>query len=388
MNPESPSPSGPQSGPLHGLKLVEFVGLGPAPFCSMLFADLGAEVIRIDRLGSAGALGLPPRFDVVARGRRSIALDLRSEAGREAALQLLARADALIEGFRPGVMERLGLGPEDCLSRNPRLVYGRMTGWGQTGPLARTAGHDIDYLALSGALHAIGHAGGRPVPPLNYVADYGGGAMFLAFGLMAALHEARGSGQGQVVDAAMTEGASLLSSIFHGLRAAGEWSERRGENLLDSGAPFYDTYACADGRFLALGALEPQFQAELLQRLGITEPELAAPVPRERWPQLRERLTALLATRSRDDWCTVFEGGDACVAPVLDWDEAPRHPQHQARSAFIELDGVTQAAPAPRFSRTPAARPTPPVAPGADTEAILRDWGVDAAVVERLRGGA
>ena len=371
------------AGPLSGLRIIELAGIGPGPFAAMMLADHGAEGIRSDRPGAR----IDAR-DPLLRSRRLIGVDLKSPEGKAKVRELVKSADGLIEGFRPGVTERLGLGPEVLLADNPRLVYGRMTGWGQTGPLARTAGHDIDYLALSGALHAIGHAGGRPVPPLNYVADYGGGAMFLAFGLMAALHEARGSGQGQVVDAAMTEGASLLSSIFHGLRAAGEWSERRGENLLDSGAPFYDTYACADGRFLALGALEPQFQAELLQRLGITEPELAAPVPRERWPQLRERLTALLATRSRDDWCTVFEGGDACVAPVLDWDEAPRHPQHQARSAFIELDGVTQAAPAPRFSRTPAARPTPPVAPGADTEAILRDWGVDAAVVERLRGGA
>jgi len=371
-------------GPLNGLKVVEFVGLGPGPFCAMLLADLGAEVIRIDRPGAAGALGLPSRFDTAARGRRSIALDLRSAAGCEAALQLAARADALIEGYRPGVMERLGLGPADCHARNPRLVYGRMTGWGQTGPLAARAGHDINYLALSGALHAIGSADGRPVPPLNLVADYGGGAMVLAVGLLAALHESRTSGQGQVVDAAMTEGASLLTTLFHGMRAAGEWTDRRGENLIDGGAPFYDTYACADGRHVAVGALEPQFQAELLQRLGIEDAALTPPIQREQWPQLRELLTTRFASRTRDAWCAVFDGSDACVAPVLDWNEAPQHPQHVARGAFIEIDGVTQPAPAPRFSRTPAGQPTAPANPGADTAQVLRDWGVEPALVEQL----
>lgn len=371
-------------GPLNGLKAVEFVGLGPGPFCAMLLADLGAEVIRIDRHGATGALGLPACFDIAARGRRSLALDLRDPAGREAALQLVARADVLIEGYRPGVMERLGLGPDECHARNPRLVYGRMTGWGQTGPLSQTAGHDIDYLALSGALHAIGPAGGRPVPPLNYVADYGGGAMLLAVGVLAALHEARTSGRGQVVDAAMTEGASLLSALFQGLRAAGAWTGRRGDNLIDGGAPFYDTYACADGRFVAVGALEPQFQSELLQRLGIDDLELAPPIQRDRWPQLRERLTACFAGRTRDEWCAVFDGSDACVAPVLDWDEAPRHPQHVARGAFVEIDGVVQAAPAPRFSRTPPGVPNAPSCPGADSLSILQDWGVDPGLVSQL----
>jgi alpha-methylacyl-CoA racemase len=371
-------------GPLSGLKVVEFVGLGPGPFCAMLLADLGADAIRIDRPGAAGALGLPSRFDTAARGRRSVALDLRSAAGCEAALQLVARADALIEGYRPGVMERLGLGPAECHARNPRLVYGRMTGWGQTGALAARAGHDINYLALSGALHAIGSADGRPVPPLNLVADYGGGAMVLAVGLLAALHESRTSGLGQVVDAAMTEGASLLTTLFHGMRAAGEWTDRRGENLIDGGAPFYDTYACADGRHVAVGALEPQFQAELLQKLGIEDAALVPPIRRDQWPRLRELLTTRFASRSRDAWCAVFDGSDACVAPVLDWNEAPQHPQHVARGAFIEIDGVTQPAPAPRFSRTPAGQPTAPANPGADTAQVLRDWGVEPALVEQL----
>ncbi|HSV72052.1 MAG TPA: CaiB/BaiF CoA-transferase family protein [Methylibium sp.] len=374
-------------GPLSGLRLVEFVGLGPAPFCAMLFADLGAEVIRIDRPGAGGALGVEPRHDLPARGRRSLVLDLRSGDAREAALQLVARADALIEGYRPGVMERLGLGPDDCLARQPKLVYGRMTGWGQTGPLAQTAGHDIDYLALSGALHAIGRAGAPPVPPLNYVADYGGGAMLLAFGLLAALHEARGSGLGQVVDAAMIDGASLLSTMFHGLRAAGQWSDQRGENLLDGGAPYYDCYACADGRHVAVGAIEPQFQAELLQRLGLAG-DFTAPVERPDWPRLRARLTSVFATRTRADWTAVFEGSDACVAPVLSFAEAPRHPQHAARGSFVEVDGLVQPAPAPRFSRTPAATPGAPARPGAHGEAILHDWGVDAALIARLRTGA
>jgi alpha-methylacyl-CoA racemase len=371
-------------GPLSGLRLVEFVGLGPAPFAAMLLADLGAEVIRIDRPGAGGALGIEPRHDLPARGRRSLALDLRSADGREAALQLVARADALIEGYRPGVMERLGLGPDAALARNPRLVYGRMTGWGQTGPLAHTAGHDIDYLALSGALQAIGSADSPPVPPLNYVADYGGGAMFLAVGLLAALHEARGSGLGQVVDAAMTEGASLLSTMFHGLRAAGQWSDARSANLLDGGAPFYDCYGCADGRFIAVGALEPQFQAELLQRLAL-DGEFTAPVAPPDWPRLRERLTRVFASRTRDDWAAAFDGSDACVAPVLGFAEAPSHPQHVARAAFVEVDGLLQPAPAPRFSRTPAATPGAPARPGEHGRAILHDWGVDAALVARLQ---
>ena len=373
------------AGPLAGLKVIEMVGLGPAPFCAMLLADMGAEVIRIDRPGATGALGLPPRFDITARGRRSLVLDLRKPGAAAVLLTLVEQADALIEGFRPGVMERLGLAPALCLARNPRLVYGRMTGWGQHGPLAHAAGHDLNYVAMSGALHAIGSADAPPPPPLNYVGDYGGGAMLLAFGLMCALHEAARSGHGQVVDAAMTDGAALLSSVFYGLHAAGQWSPARGTNLLDGGAPFYACYACADGKYVAVGALEPQFYAELLQRLELDAAEFVPQHDRSRWPAWRERLAAVFAQRTRDAWCARLEGSDACFAPVLDWDEAPRHAQHRERAAFIDLDGVTQPAPAPRFSRTPPEQPAPPSPAGAHGDAILRDWGVSAETVTALR---
>ncbi|WP_295638872.1 CaiB/BaiF CoA-transferase family protein [uncultured Methylibium sp.] len=377
------------AGPLAGLKVVEMVGLGPAPFCAMLLADMGAEVIRIDRPGAGGALGLDPRFDLAARGRRSLALDLRKPGAVEAVLRLVERADALVEGYRPGVMERLGLGPETCLQRKPPLVYGRMTGWGQHGPLAARAGHDINYIALSGGLAAIGREGEPPVPPLNYVGDYGGGAMLLAFGLMCALHEARGSGQGQVVDAAMTDGSALLSAMFYGMRAAGAWSTQRETNLIDGGAPFYACYACADGKAIAVGAIEAQFYTELLQRLDLPEADYLPQMDRARWPARRADLAARFATRTRDAWCEVFAGSDACFAPVLDWDEAPRHPHHQAREAFVDIAGVTQPAPAPRFSRTPPATPGAPAVPGADGEAVLRDWGFDeAAIVQLRRDGA
>ena len=373
------------TGPLAGLKVIEMVGLGPAPFCAMLLADQGAEVIRIDRLGAIGALGLAPRFDVAARGRRSLAIDLRRPGATEAVLCLVERADALIEGFRPGVMERLGLAPALCLARNPRLVYGRMTGWGQHGPLAHAAGHDLNYLAVSGALQAIGRAGQVPPPPLNYVGDYGGGAMLLAFGLMCALHETGQSGRGQVVDAAMTDGAALLSSMFYGLHAAGLWDGARGDNLLDGGAPFYACYACADGKYVAVAAIEPQFYAELLRRLSLDAAEFEPQLDRAAWPARRERLAGVFAERTRDAWCDVLEGSDACFAPVLDWDEAPRHPQNAERAAFVEVQGVMQPAPAPRFSRTPAAHPTPPAQAGAHSEAILLEWGVAPAAVAALR---
>lgn len=373
------------AGPLAGLKVVEMVGLGPAPFCAMLFADMGAEVIRIDRPGATGALGLPPHLDIPARGRRSLAIDLRRPGAAEAVLGLIERADVLIEGYRPGVMERLGLGPDVCLARNARLIYGRMTGWGQHGPMAARAGHDIDYIALSGALHAIGGARTGPVPPLNYVGDYGGGAMLLAFGLLCALHESRGSGQGQVVDAAMTDGAALLSAMFYGLHAGGAWQPARASNLVDGGAPFYATYACADGKHVAVGALEPAFYAELLERLGLADIEPGAQMDRGRWPALRERFAAAFAQRARDEWCAVFEGSDACFAPVLDWDEAPLHPHNLARGTFMELDGITQPAPAPRFSRTPAERPTAAVPAGANGAEILRDWGCAAQTIAQLQ---
>lgn len=361
------------AGPLHGLRVIEMAGLGPGPFCGMLLADLGAEVVRIDRPAPAT---LEPRFDVTGRGKRSLVLDLRAEGAAETVLQLVARADVLIEGFRPGVMERLGLGPDVCLARNPRLVFGRMTGWGQHGPLAKAAGHDLNYLALTGVLHATGRADTPPAPPLNIGADYGGGAMFLALGILAALQERQQSGRGQVVDAAMTDGAALLAAIFHGLKAAGQWGNAREANLLDGGAHFYDCYACADGKFVSVGAIEPQFYALLLQRCGVTDPAFDAQMDAALWPELKAKFAALFRTRTRAAWCELLEGSDACFAPVLDWDEAAQHPHNVARQTFIELDGVTQPAPAPRFDRTPAARPQAPRAVGADGEAVLRDWGV------------
>lgn len=368
-------------GPLSGLKVVEFAGIGPGPFCGMLLSDLGADVVRIDRKG--GGRG-GSRHDVTSRGRRSVALDLKKPEAVEAALTLIAGADALIEGYRPGVMERLGLGPDKALGRNPRLVYGRMTGWGQTGPLAHAAGHDINYLALSGALHAIGTRH-KPVPPLNLVADFGGGALYLAFGLLAGVLSARQTGRGQVVDAAMTDGVASLMAMTWGFRSAGLWGEERAANMLDGGAPFYDTYRCADGGWLAVGPIEPQFYALLREKAGLSEPVFDAQMDRAAWPQQKARLAEVFATRSRDDWCALLEGTDACVAPVLSLAEAPGHPHNAARGTYLELDGVTQPAPAPRFSETPGGIQGPPPAIGADTDAVLADWGFDAAAVERLR---
>ncbi len=351
-------------GPLSGFKVVELAGLGPAPFCAMLLADMGAEVLRIDRIGGVDLLG--QRHDVLARGRRSAAFDLKHPRAAAALLRLIAQADALVEGFRPGVMERLGLGPEACLERQPRLVYGRMTGWGQEGPLASRAGHDINYIALTGALHAIG--GEAPVPPLNLVGDFGGGGLLLAFGLLAALLHAQKTGQGQVVDAAMTDGAALLMAMIYSLKGNGAWSNRRGDNLFDGGLPLYGTYRCRDGKWLAVGPLEPQFAARFLQELGLEGQDPRAPA-------LRAALTDSLAQRDRDDWCAHFDGLDVCVAPVLDLDEAPAHPHNRARETFIARDGVVQPAPAPRFSRTPATLGAPPPRPGQDTGAALADWG-------------
>jgi len=357
-------------GPLAGFKVVEFAGIGPGPFCAMLLADLGAEVVCIARPGGQGAAG-----PVLGRSRQTVEIDLRQPEGAQQALALVARADALIEGFRPGVMERLGLGPDVCLAANPRLVYGRMTGWGQHGPLAHAAGHDINYIAITGALQAIGRRGEAPVPPLNYVGDFGGGAMLLAVGLLSALLEAGRSGQGQVVDAAMTDGAALLSAMMYGFKAQGQWRNERGTNLLDGGAFFYDTYACADGRYLALGPIEPQFYAELRQRVGLADdPDFDRQMDPRAWPALREKLAAVLLTRSRDEWCAVLEGTDACVAPVLDWDEAPRHPHNVARQTFVSVDGVVQPAPAPRFSRS--ATDAPQAGRPGDLAELRRRWGV------------
>ena len=362
-------------GPLVGLRVIELAGIGPGPHAAMLLADLGADVVRVER--PSGGLQLAPREnDQMLRGRRSVALDLKDPSDRETLLRLVERADVLVEGLRAGVTERLGVGPADCHARNPRLVYARMTGWGQHGPLADRAGHDINYLALTGVLHAVGHAGGKPVPPLNLVGDFGGGSMFLVVGVLAALWERERSGAGQVVDAAMLDGVSVLAQMFWSLRACGLWSDERGRNLLDSGAPFYDTYACADGRYVAVGALEPQFYAALLEGLGLTGQDLPGQLDLAGWPVLRGRFTEVFASRSRDEWVAVFEGTDACVAPVLSFAEVPSHPHIAARGTVIDLDGVPQAAPAPRFSRTFPDRPTPPPHPGADTAAVLADWDV------------
>jgi len=382
------------AGPLSGLKVIEMVGLGPCPFAAMMLADMGADVIRIERKASPEAASpdapdpyamLGTEFDVMARGRRSIALDLKQPRARLLLLELVDKADALIEGFRPGVMERLGLGPDDCMARNPKLVYGRVTGWGQTGPLSQAAGHDLNYVALSGMLHAMGRAGSPPAPPLNLVGDFGGGAMMLAFGVVCALLEARGSGKGQVVDAAMLEGSALLGAMMYGLRAFGDWRDAREANLLDGGAPFYDTYACADGKFIAIGAIEPQFYAELLRLTGIRDPDFNGQWRREDWPRLKRKFANMFALRPRDAWCALLEGTDTCFAPVLDMAEVPRHPHNAARKTFIEVAGVTQPAPAPRFSRTRPDIPSPPPAPGQHGAEILADWGWSAQAIAALR---
>jgi alpha-methylacyl-CoA racemase len=373
-------------GPLAGVKIIEMAGVGPAPFAGMLLADMGAAVVRIDRKlgGEPDALDAIVGGALLDRGRRSIALNLKKPEAIAAALELIAGADALIEGFRPGVMERLGLGPEICLARNPRLVFGRVTGWGQDGPLAETAGHDIDYIALTGALHAIG---GRqaPAPPLNLLGDFGGGAMFLAFGIACALAEARASGRGQVVDAAMTDGVSLLMAMTYELKARGLWRNERQANILDGGAPFYGVYRCADGKWIAVGALEPQFFAALVDKLGLEAGAFADRWNPSAWPALRARLEAAFAERPRDEWAALFAGSDACVAPVLDMNEAPRHPHNLARRTFVDVDGAPQPAPAPRFSRTPAEIGPPSAALGADGETILRESGFSDARIEALR---
>jgi alpha-methylacyl-CoA racemase len=373
-------------GPLAGIRVVELAAIGPGPMCAMLLADLGADVVRIDRLEPSGlGVSMAPRFDVTARNRRSVALDLKHPQGREAALRLIERADVLIEGFRPGVAERLGLGPQECLARNARLVYGRMTGFGQDGVLAQAAGHDLNYIALSGALAAIGPRGGAPVPPLNLVGDYGGGALYLAFGILAALVERNRSGRGQVVDAAMVEGAASLMSIFYGLAAAGTWRAERGFNLLDGGAPFYSVYETADGEYVSVAALENKFFAELAQRIGLEDEFVARQYDATTWPRLRARLTEIFKTRTRDAWCAALEGTDACFAPVLSMQEAPRHPHNVSRGVFVEIGGYPQPAPAPRFSRTPAAVPKPPPEIGAHTDDVLREAGFGAAEINALR---
>ncbi len=371
-------------GPLEGVRVVELAGIGPAPMCCMLLADLGADVLRVERRDPGPDLfPAPSRFQVLHRGRRSVALDLKATEGRAALLTLVTRADALIEGFRPGVAERLGLGPTECLAANPRLVYGRMTGWGQEGPLADSAGHDIDYLAITGALAAIGREGEPPVPPLNLVADFGGGALYLAVGVLAAIIERQRSGLGQVVDAAMVDGVAHLTTMIHGLLAAGAWRDERGVNVLDGGAPFYDVYRTRDGKYVAVGSLEPRFFKALADLLPLAPEDRARQLSPGEWPLLRASLAGRFAERTRDEWCAVFAGSDACVAPVLSWSEAKVDPHLRARGTFIEIDGVVQPAPAPRFSRTPPAVPRAPG--GGDTFEALADWGVPDEQLARLR---
>jgi len=340
----------------------------------------------VDRFGPSGlGVGMPSRFDLLGRGRHSVAIDLQKKDGAETLLRLVERADALIEGFRPGVTERLGIGPAECLARNPRLVYGRMTGWGQEGPLAHAAGHDINYISLVGALHAIGRAGGAPVPPLNLVGDYGGGGVYLAFGIVCGLLEASKSGKGQVVDAAMIDGAASLMTMFYGLKAMGIWTEKRGENLLDSGAHFYDVYETGDGLYLSVGAIEGKFYTELLHLTGLEGKVLPGQMDRAKWPEMRETLRVVFKKKTRKEWCAILEGTDACFAPVLSMEEAPRHPHNQARGTFVEIDGVIQPGPAPRFSRTKAGIQGPPPRPGEHTNTILRQWGFSSEEVQKLR---
>ena len=366
------------SGPLTSLRVVEFSGIGPGPLAGQLLADLGADVVTVDRRS-----GKADPADVNRRNKRSVALNLRKAEGLAAVRCMLARADVLIEGFRPGVMERLGLGPDVCLTANPRLVYGRMTGWGQTGPLARTAGHDINYLGITGALHAIGRPDQPPVPPLNLVADFGGGSMFLIFGILAALFERSKSGHGQVVDTAMVDGVPAMMGKLHGMLARGLWSEQRGRNLLDGGAPFYRTYVTADGKYISVGPLEPEFFAELVHRAGLPESQIKTQNDPGQWQDMHARCAEVFRLRTRDEWTALFDGSDACVGPVLSFTEAAEHPHNAARGTFFKQDGVLQAAPAPRFGRTPAARPRPPGAPGADTQAVLMESGATDEEVRR-----
>jgi len=364
-------------GPLAGIKIVELAGIGPVPFCSTLLADLGAEVIRVDRTEDSG-LGIRSegaKFDVLSRSRRSIAVDLKKKDGVEAVLKLIEHADGLLEGFRPGVMERLGLGPDVCLKRNPRLVYGRMTGWGQTGTIQGSAGHDINYIALAGVLAHIGRAGQPPTPPLNLVGDFGGGAMFLAVGVLAGVLEAKRSGQGQVVDCAMTEGAAYLALPFFGMRASGFWGDARGENMLDSGSHFYDVYETKDGKYVSIGSIEPKFYAELLKLTGLDKETLPEQRDRKGWNETKKRLGAVFRTKTRDEWTAIMENTDVCFAPVLGITEAPSHPHNKARGSFVEIEGVTQPAPAPRFSRTKAEVQRGPSRRGQHTREALAAWG-------------
>ena len=375
------------SGPLSGVKVIEIAGIGPGPFCAMLLADMGADVLRVDRAQVVtGGDPNSPSLDLLNRGRRSIGVDLKQADGVETVLRLVEQADALLEGFRPGVAERLGIGPEDCMARNPKLVYGRMTGWGQDGPYAPTAGHDINYIALAGALEPLGRKGEAPVPPLNLVGDFGGGGLMLAFGIACALVEANKSGQGQVIDAAMVDGAAVLTTFVYGLRSMGFWIDERGTNLLDTGAHFYDVYECSDGKYVSIGSIEPQFYAELLRLTGLAGEDLPPQMDRTQWPAMKEKFASLFKTKTRDEWSELLESSpDVCFAPVLSMGEAHSHPHNQARETFTEVAGVIQPAPAPRFSRTPGAIRRPPPHAGQHTEEALADWGFSPDELTKLR---
>lgn len=369
-------------GALKGIRVIEMAGIGPGPFCAMMLSDMGAEVVRIDRLAHKGT---GDRAHVLNRGRKSLAMDLKCPQAVSAALKLIASADVLIEGFRPGVMERLGLGPEPCLKQNPRLVYGRMTGWGQDGPLSQVAGHDINYISVAGALGAMGYADRPPAPPLNLVGDFGGGAMYLLAGVLAALVERQTSGQGQVIDAAMTDGTASLLTPFYGLMAMNQWTTERFSNRLDGGAYYYGSYECADGQYISIGSLEPQFYALLLEKCEITDPEFQDQLDSQAWPDKRAKLETLFKTRTRQQWCTLLEGTDVCFGPVLNLQEAPQHPHNQARKTFVDYEGVTQPAPAPRFSRTPGAIQSGAAIAGEHSEEILQGWGFTAAEIAALK---
>ena len=371
-------------GPLTGIRVIEMKGIGPGPYAGMLLADLGADVIVVERSSQSSGIGLASKDDVHSRGKRSIALDVKHPRGLETLLRLVEGADALFEGYRPGVAERLGLGPEACLAVNPRLVYGRLTGWGQTGPLADAAGHDINYIAITGALAAVGGKE-KPMPPLNLVGDYAGGSLFLVMGMLAALVEARSSGKGQVVDAAITDGSASLMSFFHGGLRAGLWNTERGANLLDGAAYFYDAYETSDGKFVSIGPLEPQFYALFVEKAGLDRETFGQQAGPQDWPRLKKELAGIIRQKTQREWCELLEGTDACFAPVLDFLEAPQHPHNVARKAYIDIEGVEQPAPAPRFSRTACDAPSAPRAEGADTDSVLRDAGLSDSDIDELR---
>ena len=372
-------------GPLEGKKIIEIAGIGPGPFCAMVLSDLGAEVIRVDRVSAVpDEFPATPGVDLLNRGRKSVAFDLKNQEGIKALLRLVEEADALIEGFRPGVAERLGIGPEECLGRNPRLVYGRMTGWGQTGPYSNMAGHDINYIALSGVLGTIGREGEPPVPPVNLVGDFGGGGMLLALGICAAFVEVQTSGKGQVVDAAMTDGSALLATMIHTFLSMGVWGDR-GTNMLDTGAPFYDVYECADGEYISLGSIEPQFYAELLRITGLDQEELPKQMDRSQWPKMKLKIAETIRSKTRDQWVELMEGTDVCFAPVLSPSEACAHPHNVERETFVEVAGIKQPAPAPRFSRTPGVIDGPPPHPGEHTKEVLSSWGFSEDEIQNLR---